>query len=147
MEGTGPGWFPDPSGDYEVRWWDGQAWTSRVAVQDATFDDPLTAPDLPGTEQLLWEHGPLRLTTHRLWFPDPAVRSRQTEIPLWTVVRVSFNLALRADARGPGRVSAEVAYPGYVGPRDYAARKVPDAALVAANIGKWANRNRRAYRR
>jgi hypothetical protein len=26
-----PAWHPDPSGRHELRWWDGQAWTDRVA--------------------------------------------------------------------------------------------------------------------
>lgn len=139
-----PGWYPDPTGDYEVRWWDGQQWTARVSNAGATFDDTMTAPTVPPTEQLLWEHGPWRLTTHRLWFPDPSNRSRQTEIPLWSVVSATFDMDSGQDLRGTGRVAAEVAYPGYVGPRHYAARKVPDAPLVAALIRKWANRNRRA---
>ncbi|MGV7354154.1 restriction endonuclease [Mycobacterium kansasii] len=28
--GPPPGWYPDPSGESEVRWWDGQEWTSTV---------------------------------------------------------------------------------------------------------------------
>lgn len=25
-----PGWYPDPSGEAPLRWWDGHRWTTRV---------------------------------------------------------------------------------------------------------------------
>src|SRR5215208_1073975 len=32
-----PGWYSDPTGRHALRWWDGAAWTQRVA--EATEDD------------------------------------------------------------------------------------------------------------
>lgn len=40
-----PGWYPDPSGEHEQRFWDGAAWTDKVAesgIQSASgwYPDP-----------------------------------------------------------------------------------------------------------
>lgn len=35
-----PGWYPDPSGRWQVRWWDGTAWTDRVATAGRQGSDP-----------------------------------------------------------------------------------------------------------
>jgi len=39
-----PGWFPDPTGRHDHRWWDGAAWTSHVADAGVAARDPLDAP-------------------------------------------------------------------------------------------------------
>jgi hypothetical protein len=41
--GFGPGWFPDPMGRNDYRWWDGQAWTAAVVRGGAQGYDPLPA--------------------------------------------------------------------------------------------------------
>jgi hypothetical protein len=38
-----PGWFDDPAGRYESRWWNGHEWTSRVRTGDIIAGDPLDA--------------------------------------------------------------------------------------------------------
>src|SRR5581483_3939755 len=39
------GWYADPSGRHQSRFWDGQAWTERVASGDATLSSsPPPAP-------------------------------------------------------------------------------------------------------
>jgi DnaJ-domain-containing protein 1 len=40
------GWHPDPTGRYSHRWWDGQAWTSRVFVSGRVAEDrtPVAVP-------------------------------------------------------------------------------------------------------
>ena len=40
------GWYPDPTGRCSHRWWDGQAWTSRVYAGSAVAEDgaPVTVP-------------------------------------------------------------------------------------------------------
>ena len=40
MAGTAPGWHPDPSGRWQVRWWDGAVWTDRVATGGRVGTDP-----------------------------------------------------------------------------------------------------------
>ncbi len=37
----GPGWFPDPAGRFDHRWWDGTDWTDTVARDGTTTTDPL----------------------------------------------------------------------------------------------------------
>ncbi|MGA0270506.1 MAG: DUF2510 domain-containing protein [Ilumatobacteraceae bacterium] len=31
MSSIPPGWYPDPSGEHQFRYWDGQGWTTRTA--------------------------------------------------------------------------------------------------------------------
>lgn len=38
-----PGWFPDPTGRHDHRWWDGAAWTEHVADAGVAGRDPLPA--------------------------------------------------------------------------------------------------------
>ncbi len=50
-----PMWHPDPSGRFDYRWWDGRAWTTRVARNGTQLDDgnpdqrlgPAEPPDEP----------------------------------------------------------------------------------------------------
>jgi hypothetical protein len=42
--GTNAGWFPDPLGRHEHRFWDGSAWTSHVADAGRAGEDPLGPP-------------------------------------------------------------------------------------------------------
>ncbi len=39
-----PGWFPDPTGRHDHRWWDGAAWTGHVADAGIAAEDALDAP-------------------------------------------------------------------------------------------------------
>ena len=36
-------WYPDPSGRYELRYWDGAQWTEHVARAGSQFTDPPVA--------------------------------------------------------------------------------------------------------
>jgi hypothetical protein len=36
-----PGWFPDPAGRYDHRWWDGSRWTETVSRGGSTTVDPI----------------------------------------------------------------------------------------------------------
>lgn len=37
-----PGWYPDPFGRAQVRWWSGSAWTEHVGTNGQSFEDPPT---------------------------------------------------------------------------------------------------------
>jgi hypothetical protein len=39
-----PGWYPDPSGQSQQRWWDGFRWTDHTQQQDATAQSAQSAP-------------------------------------------------------------------------------------------------------
>jgi hypothetical protein len=50
--GVDPGWYPDPSGRFEHRQWNGHAWTFHVASNGETHRDPPTRLDpTPGLTQ------------------------------------------------------------------------------------------------
>jgi hypothetical protein len=49
----GPGWYPDPAGGFDHRYWDGSAWTEHVSRAGVTS----TAPVVPAD-----------------WYPDPTGR-------------------------------------------------------------------------
>lgn len=38
---TAPGWYRDPSGRHELRWWDGANWRDAVTDRGTRSDDPL----------------------------------------------------------------------------------------------------------
>ncbi|MCC6435918.1 MAG: DUF2510 domain-containing protein [Acidimicrobiales bacterium] len=40
---TPPGWFPDPLGRHEYRWWDGAVWTDQAASGGRNVIDPVQA--------------------------------------------------------------------------------------------------------
>jgi uncharacterized protein YxjI len=42
------GWYPDPLGRYELRYWDGRAWTAHVSTRgQASMDEPTGTPAVP----------------------------------------------------------------------------------------------------
>ena len=41
MAAVAPGGHPDPTGRWQVRWWDGTAWTDQVAAGSRRASDPL----------------------------------------------------------------------------------------------------------
>ena len=50
MSNNPSGWYPDPSGRPQQRWWDGAAWTDFVSADGKTFvDTPSAAPPAPPT--------------------------------------------------------------------------------------------------
>ena len=41
MQTGGAGWNPDPSGRYQLRYWDGSSWTSHVSTNGVAGTDPM----------------------------------------------------------------------------------------------------------
>jgi hypothetical protein len=69
-----PGWFSDPTGRHDHRWWDGAAWTAHVADAGVAAKDPLDAHP----------RGPM----------GPGGADRRTVDPLATVGLVSAIIAV-----------------------------------------------------
>jgi hypothetical protein len=57
-----PGWYPDPNGAYQHRYWDGQVWTEHVSTDGVTA----LAPVVPVPTAVV----PVAAD----WFPDPSGR-------------------------------------------------------------------------
>lgn len=61
----GPGWYPDPAGRFQARYWDGAWWTHRVASRGVEAVDPLPgataglATDAAGGSTDPWSGHPL----------------------------------------------------------------------------------------
>ena len=80
----GPGWYADPSGRFDHRYWDGSAWTehvSRAGVAD-------TAPVVPAD----WYPDPTGRFHWRYWTGTRVDRARQR------VTRSSSSTPIDADA-------------------------------------------------
>ena len=43
-QGPAAGWYPDPLGRHEHRYFDGSVWTSHVADAGRAAEDPLSPP-------------------------------------------------------------------------------------------------------
>ncbi len=139
------GWYPDPSGDWQVRYWDGSVWTQHVQTGPFQSVEPLEAPVLPETETLLWQNGEDHLTTHRAVFRDDYAGAEPVTVLLWTVARVEVRPKTIDPAPGTGDVALVVAYRGYGGRTHWVLKNVSDPHRVGALAWKWANRNRRTY--
>ncbi len=131
------GWYPDPSGDWQLRWWDGVLWTADVVTGTYRSQEPIGKVPVPAVEQVLWDGEGHRLTTHRLWVHEPGTGRPPEELPLWTIASVDATAS---------RVTMSVAYPGYGGRVTYVIRST-SAPLLGALVHAWANRNRRAAMR
>lgn len=47
VTGTPAAWYPDPSGDYDKRYWDGTSWTEHVVPRAAPTSDLLPSDPTP----------------------------------------------------------------------------------------------------
>lgn len=78
-----PGWFPDPTGRFDERFWLRGRWTSRIRYGDAEAIDPcavdaatLSSPRQPVTgEDHGWRPDPIRRFPQRWWTGDRFTRA------------------------------------------------------------------------
>jgi len=71
VPGTPAGWFPDPLGRYDHRWYNGTVWTADVSVDGQRYVDPMPVA-LPG--QFVGPNGVP--TAHQGWAAAPKPPSR-----------------------------------------------------------------------
>lgn len=138
---TAPGWFPDPSGLWELRWSDGVTWSDHVATggHQATEPYPPRIQPPPDPATVLWsttgrsEGEPVRLDV--TWYTLdvlPLRRLHETRrLPL-SLVRTVVAERVAEDASGSLRV--RIAGPGYVGPGVLLLRDAPAVAATRAVI-------------
>jgi hypothetical protein len=132
-----PGWYADPAGDYEWRWWNGAEWSQSVATGKYTTTSPLGSP-LPEAESTVWEHGRHRFTTHAVHLGKVNVT-----LPWWSITKVYVQVSAAQSVIATGDLVLVVGYPGYVGPSEYRIRGVSDLHQVHAMAYRWASRRRR----
>jgi hypothetical protein len=127
-----PGWYPDPTDDFERRWWDGDAWTEHVSTGRFTGRSPVRPPTIPAREAVVWSGSGAVFTTHRVQLPDG-----------WRTVELGWWLVQAARPLGSD-VLLVLDYPGYTDRRERRIRAVADADQVAAIARMWARRHRRS---
>jgi hypothetical protein len=76
----GPSWLPDPAGRFEMRYWDGQAWTTAVQTGGQTLSDAGPLPEgQPGAAIALPEPPP-PIDTGPSHVPAPSPGDRHTSL-------------------------------------------------------------------
>lgn len=130
-----PGWYADPVGDYDLRWWDGTAWTEAVRTGPFQGTAALAEVPVPEQEAVVWQRGLEVFTTHRAVLREGRA---QVDIPWWAVRGVE----VRA-----GDVVLMIGYPGYTDKAERRLKAVPHAPDVAALALVWARRHHRAQAR
>lgn len=51
---TPPGWYPDPSGQHQTRWWDGFGWTQQVGPPTSQMPRPRVADSVRTDTVFVW---------------------------------------------------------------------------------------------
>jgi uncharacterized RDD family membrane protein YckC len=78
---TSPGWYADPSGRYELRFWDGAAWTIQVSNRGVLGYDSPAVPSAPAAPPPPYGAGPASST----WTSSQAtIAPPPPGLPAWT---------------------------------------------------------------
>lgn len=105
-----PGWYKDPAGRYQHRFWDGRAWTQHVGNGQARLVDPGEPP----TSTSLNDAEAQQSATRRLTDLDRAIAIRQRELEDLTRQLVATRSQLELEEVGlfefehPAEASAEL---------------------------------------
>lgn len=84
MSNAQPGWFPDPTDQSKLRWWDGGLWTTAVSRNGQVWEEALP-PSTPATTQ----SNPV--TTHSVTRPS-VPRLKRRRFPVWAWLLVALVL-------------------------------------------------------
>ena len=90
---TAAGWFSDPYGRYEQRYWDGTAWTEHVSTQGTQSVDPLGDSTV------------IPIVTPTTAFEVPDVHRRPRRVATQTTQPRKFLDSLGPDARDSARAA------------------------------------------
>ncbi len=150
MSNPNPGWYADPGGCWEERWWDGSAWCAAVRTGAYQCEDPYPPipPTVTAANEVLasWSSGTVRLgtETYQLTWDSLLMYdgSRLKEqLALWSINGIEVRRSASQHARGVGDVVLSIAYQGYFGPSTFALLGVPSPdevkAAIRRQIGIW----------
>jgi hypothetical protein len=146
---TTPGWYPDPGGCWDLRWWDGRAWADDVQTGLHQAKDPY--PPIPlavDRSACIWlaVSRTASLGDERYLLTGDALHIYRGDtprgaIPIWGIANLDVRVNTGQHARGVGDVVVTVAYSGYYGPSTFVLRSVDDPhaakAAIRRQIGMW----------
>ena len=142
-----PGWYPDPMGLWDERWWNGNTWDEAVRTGTHQDTEPLRAVEdlirTPPDDGVIWQgtrgvdmigHEEYVLTGVFLRMYSRLDRPPEAEWPLWTVARADPRFSAGQTMLGIGDVELTIHYAGYQGRTTQVLKNVPDPIRAAALI-------------
>jgi hypothetical protein len=132
-----PGWYDNPSGEGNLRYWSGKKWLDQVRDKTAAEADgpsaslvtrptesnpaqttPSTVAPGDRSPDVLWEAlgkpitgigaGKYRLTSHYLFFEKGALRTDLQQVPVAALLDVDVRQSMAQKARGVGTVLVHI---------------------------------------
>lgn len=169
------GWKADPSGEYEVRYWDGSRWTEHVSRDGIQSTDSggewpppgtSTAEEVPAKQwapDSLWEGerksltaaatggrvitGRYRITREYIYFDAGLVSTKSEQVPLWAVRDVDVKQSLTQKARKVGDVVVRVQHDDYTGRYEVVLESIEEPRAVRDLINSHAQPARLEHQR
>lgn len=102
MSNNPSGWYPDPSGRPQQRWWDGNTWTDFVSVNGQTFVDSPAAAPAPPQPQFQAQPQFQQVAAAPAGAPAAGTRSLTTRLAAIAAVALAVGGAVGYVARGDG---------------------------------------------
>lgn len=150
MSASTPGWYADPGGCWDERWWDGSVWANEVRTGKFESAEPyVPQPVSPDRSQVVWSGrsnvAKLGAEFYRLDWDAVCILDRRgaakESIPIWGIRSIDVRTSAAQHVRGIGDVALSIGYPGYFGPSSFVLRGVNEPHLVKATIrrqiGLW----------
>jgi hypothetical protein len=94
-----PGWYPDPSGNPQLRWWDGAQWSSQMRSQPEPPAQPTFAPSPSPSPYGGWQAAPATTTAPSVtgqrasWREFARQHKVVTAVAVVTIVAIGFAVA------------------------------------------------------
>lgn len=156
MTNPDPGWYPDPLGLWDLRWWDGRAWNETVRTGTHQDVEPIApieqlAADVPAAG-VVWQsakavdpiHGEQYLMTgESLRVYTNLSKPPKLEWQLWTIARAEPRVTGGQSLMGVGDVVLTISFEGFAGRSTEVLQRVPEPARAAALICRYSRLARR----